>query len=408
VANFLEALGDTLLAGSEMAGRQRAEKRLEEREAVNQRQQLLQISLMQDQAARQRALDILSAGPGASLGMQEATEVEKAGFGNRLAPAMAMAPQPTPDFQGPMPMEVVPDKRQILATPEQQMQLDAASRAAEMHGLQTGDLRAQSAERDRVNNLRAFINTPEFDAQPANKQQLIWNQAGLPGLPSAEVRERMKLEHDYRMKEIDAQGDNQARVADIRRAGTTKQMFDMVQRVQKDLADETGFATKLKQQFSLMEQGAKAIAEGKPNAGGQAVLTTFQKILDPESVVRESEYLRSAEGQSLRNQLRGTWERLTAGGTGVANHVLIGEYLALARQVVQANEAFVAAKQAAALAEAEYFRLPAHLIVPGAAPAGVQAQPGVINTNPPPGNSSPSQPGQTGTPGPKFSILGVQ
>ncbi len=57
--------------------------------------------------------------------------------------------------------------------------------------------------------------------------------------------------------------------------------------------------------------------EGDKNGGSQGVLVTFQKILDPTSVVRESEYARSAQGISLLGRLDGYFERLAAGGAGV-------------------------------------------------------------------------------------------
>lgn len=53
------------------------------------------------------------------------------------------------------------------------------------------------------------------------------------------------------------------------------------------------------------------------NAPAQGILVTFQKILDPTSVVRESEYARSGAGQSLLDSLRGKAQALAQGGAGV-------------------------------------------------------------------------------------------
>jgi hypothetical protein len=53
------------------------------------------------------------------------------------------------------------------------------------------------------------------------------------------------------------------------------------------------------------------------NAPSQAMLVTFQKLLDPTSVVRESEYARSGEGSSLRNRIEGAYDKLNRGGAGV-------------------------------------------------------------------------------------------
>lgn len=62
----------------------------------------------------------------------------------------------------------------------------------------------------------------------------------------------------------------------------------------------------------------KARVEGKSiNAASQGILVAFQKLLDPGSVVRESEYARSGNGQSLWDSISGRWEKIKGGGAGV-------------------------------------------------------------------------------------------
>jgi hypothetical protein len=73
----------------------------------------------------------------------------------------------------------------------------------------------------------------------------------------------------------------------------------------------------MKGQVATMEAGMDASRKGDRAAGAQAVLVTFQKILDPTSVVRESEYARSAEGQSILNRMKGAVDKATVGGVGV-------------------------------------------------------------------------------------------
>lgn len=53
------------------------------------------------------------------------------------------------------------------------------------------------------------------------------------------------------------------------------------------------------------------------NAPSQAILVTFQKILDPTSVVRESEYARSSAGESAIRAIQGKIQGITKGGAGV-------------------------------------------------------------------------------------------
>ena len=52
------------------------------------------------------------------------------------------------------------------------------------------------------------------------------------------------------------------------------------------------------------------------------MLVVFQKALDPNSVVRESEYARSPEGQALINKLPGFVSKLSQGGVGMTDSEL--------------------------------------------------------------------------------------
>ncbi len=69
---------------------------------------------------------------------------------------------------------------------------------------------------------------------------------------------------------------------------------------------------------TIMDAGLAAARRGDMNAGAQAVLVTFQKFLDPQSVVRESEYARSGEGLAMAERIRGWYEKnFQTGGAGV-------------------------------------------------------------------------------------------
>jgi hypothetical protein len=73
----------------------------------------------------------------------------------------------------------------------------------------------------------------------------------------------------------------------------------------------------MNRQFQLMQTGLSRFKQGDKLGGSQAVLVTFQKILDPTSVVRESEYARTASGLSLMSRLEGYMDKLQQGGAGV-------------------------------------------------------------------------------------------
>lgn len=69
---------------------------------------------------------------------------------------------------------------------------------------------------------------------------------------------------------------------------------------------------------SAYEKALKDIQDDKGiNAASQGILITFNKLLDPNSVVRESEYARSAEGLSLLGRIEGKYEQLKTGGAGL-------------------------------------------------------------------------------------------
>lgn len=62
----------------------------------------------------------------------------------------------------------------------------------------------------------------------------------------------------------------------------------------------------------------KALGNGTSlNPGSQAAIIAFNKLLDPTSVVRESEYARTPEGVSLLSRLQGFQLKLSQGGAGL-------------------------------------------------------------------------------------------
>jgi hypothetical protein len=55
------------------------------------------------------------------------------------------------------------------------------------------------------------------------------------------------------------------------------------------------------------------------NALDQALVITFNKMLDPGSVVRESEFARTSQGQALISKMQGATEKLAEGGVGLTD-----------------------------------------------------------------------------------------
>lgn len=66
------------------------------------------------------------------------------------------------------------------------------------------------------------------------------------------------------------------------------------------------------------EQALKNVAEWEwINAASQGILVAFQKLLDPRSVVRESEYARSSEWVSLWSRIEWKYDKITKWWAGV-------------------------------------------------------------------------------------------
>tara|TARA_R100000458_G_C8276089_1_gene251292 strand:- start:2481 stop:3443 length:963 start_codon:yes stop_codon:yes gene_type:complete len=69
---------------------------------------------------------------------------------------------------------------------------------------------------------------------------------------------------------------------------------------------------------NVWENYKKNPGESK-NALDQALVITFNKMMDPGSVVRESEYARTPQGQSLISRMVGFAEKIKEGGVGLTD-----------------------------------------------------------------------------------------
>ena len=63
----------------------------------------------------------------------------------------------------------------------------------------------------------------------------------------------------------------------------------------------------------------RAVTTGNASAADQALITMFNKITDPQSVVRESEYARTPQNIAVVNRAKGAFEKLSTGGSGITN-----------------------------------------------------------------------------------------
>ena len=140
-----------------------------------------------------------------------------------------------------------------------------------------------------------------------------------------ERRESQKFEADLAYKESQ-ENLNEARASAAERSNrggdsagrlTPAEEAALINRLQIQWDKTNQPAKELRRQLTLMDAGLNAARRGDLAAGAQAILVTFQKVLDPPSVVRESEYDRSAAGLALKDRVAGYVERLAQGGAGI-------------------------------------------------------------------------------------------
>lgn len=155
-------------------------------------------------------------------------------------------------------------------------------------------------------------------------------------------------------------------------------------------------ARDLERQTSLIDAGMQAARRGDLAQGAQTVLVAFQKILDPNSVVREAEFDRSAAGQSLMNRVHGAVERLTKGGAGIKLSEL-EKFYALAKEASEAQRgSYLNSVQERIGRNADRYNIPRELVF--------EAQPdaGTIRAKDPEGNIHEAP---AGTPLPQGWVL---
>lgn len=137
---------------------------------------------------------------------------------------------------------------------------------------------------------------------------------------------------------------------------------NVINRLTTQWTNATKPAADLSRQIKMMDAGLEAARRGDLAQGAQAVLITFQKILDPTSVVRESEYARSAAGLALDDRVKGAVERLAKGGAGVPLTEL-EKFANLAREAVKKQTTgYTEAIKERIGRQADHFKIPRELV----------------------------------------------
>ena len=154
--------------------------------------------------------------------------------------------------------------------------------------IQTEILKAETGDSQELNKLltpteAAMLGVPFGTTRGEAAQQNLVPKTDLTGKEKIETERKMANDFDRVSKEL----------------RSTSRNIDII---------NVGF-----------DEVVKALNAGDSlNAPSQAIITAFNKMLDPTSVVRESEYARSPEGQSLINKAQGMFDRLKQGGAGLS------------------------------------------------------------------------------------------
>lgn len=160
--------------------------------------------------------------------------------------------------------------------------------------------------------------------------------------------------NDY--QNLDA--NRKAKIAGAGSGGLTPyQQFSATQSIAKDNQKRTENAREMARQSQLINSSYNNIVNGGDRSlNTQAIITSFNKILDPTSVVRESEYDRTAAGQALISRLQGKYDNIVAGGAGVTEATL-KEAADIAKTYLDQSRKYIEAENARAVSMANQFGL---------------------------------------------------
>lgn len=177
--------------------------------------------------------------------------------------------------------------------------------------VEMAEKRAQEAELVKAMASKRQPGLIERTIDLGNKQRVIYNDGTVEDMPKA------------------------ASPSTIVMADAKKPQDEMAMRKEFQALPEVKDFPVIESQIGRLE---KAMGESKKDgskvAVDQALITILNKMLDPASVVRESEYARTQADMSFLNRIRGKFDKLKEGGAGLTNE----EREAIARMARQFGE----------------------------------------------------------------------
>ena len=230
----------------------------------------------------------------------------------------------------------------------------------------------QFGENLGLNVKKLGEDTRQFDVSTGENRRQF--DTGLGFKQSEAQREQGNTERGFGLKERELSEDvRHNRVSEgimstrTKREMTPNQQFQAISSLSRAYQTNTKAAREVQRQYGVMEQGLAAMARGDKTNGEQAVVMSFNKILDPDSVVREGEYNRTAQGQALIQRMEALAGRVSTGGV-IAPDVL-KNMATLAKTYRDRAVEFEAQEKKRIKAQAEHWELPGELIFVDDAPA---------------------------------------
>ncbi|MCK5016277.1 MAG: hypothetical protein KAS32_04320 [Candidatus Peribacteraceae bacterium] len=167
----------------------------------------------------------------------------------------------------------------------------------------------------------------KIDMQGAEQERILGVQEGIRGRQLEDIQtfqsEQAKLDRESREK-----------IAGMRGDGIDGQKVQFSQTIEgkKFAVDMSKFANEISKDFGKVDRNMVNINQAAQRliddpkisriAVDEQVITSYKKILDPDSVVRESEFARTEISQALLDKIRNWDDRLTKGATLTKENLL--------------------------------------------------------------------------------------
>jgi hypothetical protein len=215
-------------------------------------------------------------------------------------------------------------------------------------------------------------------------------EAGNAGQMGAVNRRAAELSAESAGMATAARGEAGARVP-----LSTAQRSAFTRTLQQDWRTVNAPLREMDRNYQIM-QIALSRFKDDPVGSVEAIRVPFERMIDPNSVVRENEYARQAYGLSLLNRLEGVYQKYFQGGGDIPYDVLAG-MVETGRQFMEGLQAWNAAEAQRIQDTAQEFGISPTLIMgveAGPAAPGAPASPASPAARPPssPGSATPSDP----------------